>query len=286
MSKRLGMSLEDVRSAARQLEANVAALDGVKFGVQMAAAASLSTAIPGSIIFAPWTLKYASQAVTDILLAQNSARELILKLESEALAQEFASSSFSNSYYSGWAPRTSDASRGRKLSKSDLAKNPLALLTDREVVNSADLLFSLYGVGEGALAAIELWGKDTWNAITDWNKSLPSWAKSIKRVGKAVPYVGSIVTVIDMVEAWEKGDTAGIINYTGSLIIDIVGLIPPAAPIAAIVGVAWDVGWGIGENVTKMVQDPGVIPRAMNNPWIAIPMMVAPVLTLAFAEFE
>lgn len=282
------MSPDQVRATANRLEAQVSSLETIKNGVQVAAAISASPfgLIPGSLIFAPWSLSNASQATTQILLAQASARELISKLGREAYAQEFASSRGDHSYKTGWAPRTPDTKKVNKLSKKDLAKNPLTLLSDEMFLGGAGTIASLYGLGEAGADSLKKWGKDSWQKVKTWSNGLPPWAKSLKRIGKAVPYAGSILNAVELAQAIESENWWDITNYGGSAIIDIVGLVPPLALPAAIVGVVWDIGWGIGGNVTKMVQDPSTISRAATNPWIMVPMAISPILTLAFAEFD
>ena len=104
----------------------------------------------------------------------------------------------------------------------------------------------------------------------------------LKKFGKFVPFAGSAVSAIDLGIAIHDGDWPGIIQNGGSLAIDgITALLAPTgvgAIVAAGVGILWDVGWEVADNVQEVIENPqAMVDYYEEVPWMAPIHIIAPI---------
>lgn len=286
MSRRLGMAPDAVRTLAGSLQSQLASLDSVQVGIATAVATSLSpfSLIPGSLIFAPWSIAQAGAASLDIINAKASGYELVRKLLAEAAAQEFASMRADASYRTGWAPRTPDANRDQVIDLARLLEGPAKLLK-----GMADVLSDVASWAELAWLTVVNTAPKLVEKVASWRKSLPGWATKMAKIGRIIPILGTGVSAVDLGIAIYEGDWVQGIRHGGSIVIDgLTAILVPTgvgALIGAGVGVLWDLGWDAGENIYKMSQNPDATRKyVQENPWIAVPFVISPLLTLAFTE--
>lgn len=281
------MAPNEVRATAQVLHGHVASLTLVQGQIAAAAAVTASPLglLPGDLILAPWSVGQASAASADILLAQASAIDLIHKLLHEAEAQDHASSGGDESYRSPWAPRTPDA-------------DPMPFDAD-DFPTPWEVLEGLWNGVEKVVAwteagylAVMAWIPQAVDRVKEWLDRMPSWAKTLTRIGKLVPILGAGLNIVDFIIAIREGDVLGIVRNLGAIIIDFVALgaaltgvgIPVAAVIAA-VGVLWDLGWDAGLTIADIMQNPAAAAQLLNqNPWLTVPFVLSPIITLALVE--
>lgn len=289
MASKLGMNPEVVRDHSAAIEAQLGLLD--------AAQQSLTTAMvvsnnpleyllsPGSMIVAPWSISQLALAKAEVLLAQSSARELAGKLLAEATAQEWASGAQDASYETGIAWRTPDAKTIPELDLWDVIGGPLNFLK-----GVADDVSKLYGLGEAAFLAASKWAAPLAEKFTKWWDELPPWATKLKKFGAKIPLLGSAVSGIDFAIALEDGDVAGMVRHGGSLIIDgVTAVLAPTVVgglIGAGVGILWDVGWDVSENIPAIIEDPSIVTDYYGeNPWMIAVHSVFPVTNIIWGPF-
>lgn len=279
MSK-IGMNPDEVRALSGQIEGQLGVLDGAQLAVALAGAMSANPLqymlVPGSMILAPWSIDQTARASVEIINARASAQELVSKLLGEAGAQEWASSDIDALYFNPVAWKTPDASKVPAFDPFD-PNGPFAWVADL-VGNISDV----WGWGEQVLGGIKIWGEKTWTEFTDWWDKTPPWAKGLAKFGKLLPWAGIAVTLFDLSQTWEAGDVGGNIRNIVSLITDIVSFVPgPVGWVSAGVGILWDLGWVIGEDVIYINENP----LDMYNYYQEYPWMLA-VHTLSPITYE
>ncbi|MET0990198.1 MAG: hypothetical protein ABWY54_06095 [Glaciihabitans sp.] len=277
---KIGLSPETVRGHATSIENQLGLLDHAQQSLQTAGLMSANPLnyllSPGALVLSPWSITQTSMANVEIALARASARELVQKLLYEVGAQEFASSALDGSYETGYAWRTDDAKKIPDLEPGDLF-NPLNFAK-----NLVDNVSTLYGLGETALLAAKRWAEPVFNDFKAWWKALPPWAGKLSKFGKAIPILGSAVSLIDLGIAISEGDVPGIIQHGGSIVIDIVtaALAPTLVGglIGAGVGILWDAGWEIADDVQVMIENPTAMYEYYQEvPWMAPIHALAPI---------
>lgn len=266
---KLGMDPDQVRALSGQIDGQLGVLDSAQGAVALAATVSSSPLEfmlnPGALILSPWSITQTTIANAEIALARASAQELVAKLLAEAGAQEWASSDIDALYFEPVAWRTPDASKVPQVNPLDLL-GPFAWIK-----NLAGTVSDVWGAAEEVIAGIKRWATPTFNAMKDWYDDFPPWAKGLSKLGKILPWVGITVSLADLGVAWAEGDTAGIVQGVVSVIADGVSFVPgPVGWVAAAVGIVWDVGWTVAENIEVVVNDPLVMGEYyMEYPWMA-----------------
>lgn len=285
MSRRLGMAPDQVRSSAEAIHSQVTSLDIVQGQILAATALTANPfdLLPGDLVLAPWSIGQATAASSDILLAQASAHDLIQKLFREAEAQEYASSWSDDSYRTPWAPRTPDTTPPT----FDDFPSPWELLMELW-----DGLQKVYSWGEAAIAVIAAWMPTAEKALKTWLERQPPWVKTTLKIGKLIPILGTGLDIVDLVFAYRDGDVAGVVRSFGAIAIDALAVIAlmsgagaPVAAILALAGVLWDLSWDAGENMIEMMNNPIAAAQFFTeNPWVAIPLVISPLITFAFMD--
>lgn len=274
-----GMNPDTVRSLSGQISGQLGVLDGAQVAVALAGAMSANPLqymlVPGSMILSPWSIDQTTRASIEIINARASAQELVGKLLAEAGAQEWASSDLDALYFEPVAWRTPDASDVPAFDPFD-PNNPFIWI--KNLVNTVS---DVWGWGAQVLDGIKLWGEKTWKDITDWWKTTPPWAKGLAKFGKLLPWAGTAITLFDLSQSWEAGDTWGNVRNIVSLVADGVSFVPgPVGWVAAAVGIVWDAGWMIGEDIVYQVENPMAMTEYyMENPWMLPVHAVIPLTT-------
>ena len=278
MSPRLGMNPELVRALSSAIDGQTELLDHAQESLAKAAAISQNPfnymLNPGSLILAPASIGLILSANADLTYARASARELVQKLLTEAIAQEFASNASDASYILGTAWRTPDAKRVPDVSPWDFLGGI--------VTTGIDFLKDVHDLVQTVDAGLEVlrkWGTDTFKSISTWWDGLPSWAKGVKKFGRYLPWVGLGVTGVDLAVELGREDKNwwNITRYGVSAVLDIVSFIPPAAPFAAAAGLVWDIGWDTVERYyDAFTHTEELAYYYMEEPWMAAVHFIAP----------
>ena len=278
MSK-IGMNPDEVRALSGQIDGQLGVLDGAQAAVALAGVISANPLqyllAPGALILSPWSIAQTAAASVEIINARASAQELVGKLLAEAGAQEWASSDLDALYFEPVAWRTPDASKVPAFDPFD-PNGPFSWIK-----NLVSTIADVWGTVETTFDGIKLWGEKTWKEIVDWWDKTPPWAKGLAKFGKLLPWAGTAITLYDLSQSWAAGDVGGNIRNVVSLITDVVSFVPgPVGWVSAVVGIVWDAGWMIGEDIIYTIENPTAMGEYyMEYPWMTVVHGVIPLTT-------
>jgi len=278
MSK-VGLNADLVASLQGSVDSQLSILDAAQNTVQSAgfvAANPLSIVIsPGSRILSPTSVPQILLASAEISAARGSAAELLRKLGSEIVAQQFASSAEGISYSTGFGSPTQDNDRVSPTVDESDPFNPLNFLKD-----VAENISTVFGWGDYVYSALEAGIPEKMTQFTEWWDTLPPWAKGLRKVARALPFLGTALSLNDFVTAWVEEDTRGKWQHGGSLAFDVIGYIPnPYVALgSAVAGYLWDTSFERYSDLEYTQKHPEkVFSHYQKEPWTLVVNVVVPI---------